>query len=92
MGSLRVHIRWEINEIAMSFIFRTMKEAEANKLMLTPQYLELKFIEAITNNSKIFFGDKVRLILSLHNLSLALYTSIYIRLGESCFAGTQYAI
>ncbi|CAK9186198.1 unnamed protein product [Ilex paraguariensis] len=35
-----------------------MKEAEANKLMLTPQYLELKFIEAIANNSKIFFGDK----------------------------------
>lgn len=40
-------------------MFRTMKEAEANKLMLTPQFLELKFIEAIANNSKIFFGDKV---------------------------------
>lgn len=39
--------------------YRAMKEAEANKLRLTPQYLELKFIEAITNNSKIFFGNKV---------------------------------
>ncbi|KAL0386026.1 UNVERIFIED_CONTAM: Erlin-2-B [Sesamum radiatum] len=39
--------------------YRTMKEAEANKLKLTPQYLELRFIEAIANNSKIYFGNKV---------------------------------
>ncbi|XP_010258063.1 PREDICTED: erlin-2-B-like [Nelumbo nucifera] len=39
--------------------YRVIKEAEANKFKLTPQYLELKFIEAIANNSKIFFGDKV---------------------------------
>lgn len=37
-----------------------VKEAEANKLKLTPEFLELKFIEAIANNTKIFFGDKVR--------------------------------
>lgn len=40
--------------------FRVLKEAEANKLKLTPEYLELKFIEAIANNSKMFFGNKVR--------------------------------
>lgn len=45
--------------LADADFYRTLKEAEANKLMLTPQYLELKFIEAITNNSKIFFGNKV---------------------------------
>lgn len=28
--------------------------------MLTPEYLELKFIEAIADNTKIFFGEKVR--------------------------------
>ncbi|KAJ4710744.1 erlin-2-B [Melia azedarach] len=39
--------------------YRVLKEAEANKLMLTPQFLELKFIEAIADNTKIFFGDKV---------------------------------
>ncbi|GER31852.1 erlin-2 [Striga asiatica] len=39
--------------------YRTIKEAEANKLKLTPQYLELKFIEAIANNTKIYFGNKV---------------------------------
>ncbi|KAK8659318.1 hypothetical protein V6N13_029524 [Hibiscus sabdariffa] len=36
-----------------------MKEAEANKLKLTPEFLELKFIEAIADNTKMFFGDKV---------------------------------
>ncbi|KAG0464376.1 hypothetical protein HPP92_020445 [Vanilla planifolia] len=39
--------------------YKVMKEAEANKLKLTPEFLELKFIEAIANNSKIFFGEKV---------------------------------
>ncbi|KAG5521364.1 hypothetical protein RHGRI_033806 [Rhododendron griersonianum] len=45
--------------LADADFYRAMKEAEANKLRLTPQYLELKFIEAITNNSKIFFGNKI---------------------------------
>lgn len=39
--------------------YRVMKEAEANRLKLTPQFLELKFIEAIANNTKMFFGEKV---------------------------------
>jgi hypothetical protein len=39
---------------------RVTKEAEANRLKLTPQFLELRFIEAIANNSKIYFGEKVR--------------------------------
>ncbi|KAG6512587.1 hypothetical protein ZIOFF_030712 [Zingiber officinale] len=38
---------------------RVTKEAEANRLKLTPEYLQLKFIESIANNSKIFFGEKV---------------------------------
>lgn len=41
-------------------VCRVMKEADANKLKLTPEFLELKFIEAIANNSKMFFGEKVR--------------------------------
>ncbi|GAV61450.1 Band_7 domain-containing protein [Cephalotus follicularis] len=39
--------------------YRVMREAEANKLKLTPEFLELKFIDAIADNTKIFFGDKV---------------------------------
>ncbi|KAK6921918.1 Band 7 domain [Dillenia turbinata] len=45
--------------LADANFYKVTKEAEANKLKLTPQYLELKFIEAIANNSKIFFGNKV---------------------------------
>lgn len=53
-----MYIAREQSQADASF-YRTMKEAEANKLKLTPEFLELKFIQAITNNSKIFFGDKV---------------------------------
>ncbi|KAG2702499.1 hypothetical protein I3843_06G086400 [Carya illinoinensis] len=45
--------------LADADFYRVMKEAEANKLKLTPQFLELKFIEAIADNTKIFFGEKV---------------------------------
>ncbi|KAF9624193.1 hypothetical protein IFM89_008131 [Coptis chinensis] len=45
--------------LADADFYRVLKEAEANKLKLTPEFLELKFIESISNNSKIFFGDKV---------------------------------
>ncbi|KAG0561557.1 hypothetical protein KC19_9G073000 [Ceratodon purpureus] len=45
--------------LADANFYRVMKEADANKLKLTPQFLELKFIEAIANNSKMFFGEKL---------------------------------
>lgn len=45
--------------LADANFYRVMREADANKLKLTPQFLELKFIEAIANNSKMFFGEKL---------------------------------
>ncbi|KAL2344631.1 hypothetical protein Fmac_005916 [Flemingia macrophylla] len=45
--------------LADADFYRVIKEAEANRLKLTPEFLELKFIQAIANNTKIFFGDKV---------------------------------
>uniref|UniRef100_A0A2K1ZEJ8 Band 7 domain-containing protein n=1 Tax=Populus trichocarpa TaxID=3694 RepID=A0A2K1ZEJ8_POPTR len=51
--------------LADAAFYRVMKEGEANKLKLTPQFLELKFIEAIADNTKNFFGDKVLISLSL---------------------------
>ncbi|KAJ7943349.1 erlin-2-B [Quillaja saponaria] len=45
--------------LADADFYRVVKEAEANKLKLTPQFLELKFIDAIAHNTKIFFGEKV---------------------------------
>lgn len=64
--------------VLLSPNFRVMREAEANKLKLTPQFLELKFIEAIADNTKIFFGDKV-------NLSLSLMYDIVICIGSSLY-------
>ncbi|KAK1305874.1 hypothetical protein QJS10_CPA10g01966 [Acorus calamus] len=45
--------------LADANFYRVMKEAEANKLKLTAEFLELRFIESIANNTKIFFGNKV---------------------------------
>ncbi|KAJ7527781.1 hypothetical protein O6H91_16G070600 [Diphasiastrum complanatum] len=39
--------------------YRIVQEAVANKLRLTPEYLEMKFIESIANNSKTYFGEKI---------------------------------
>ncbi len=41
------------------WVDRKQREAEADKLRLTPEYLKLALIEAIANNTKIFFGDKI---------------------------------
>ncbi|KAK3251432.1 hypothetical protein CYMTET_39232 [Cymbomonas tetramitiformis] len=39
--------------------YRLTKEAEANRAKLTPEFLELEFIKAIANNTKMYFGDKI---------------------------------
>lgn len=39
--------------------YRVLKEAEANKLRLTPEYLELLKFQAIANNAKVFFGSAI---------------------------------
>eukprot|EP00850_Spirogloea_muscicola_P009558 SM000054S18044 [mRNA] locus=s54:19325:22644:- [translate_table: standard] len=46
--------------------YKVVKEAEANQVKLTPAFLELRFIEAIANNSKMFFGEKVDFIILYH--------------------------
>jgi hypothetical protein len=48
-----------LTDCIWSGLSRITKEAEANKLKLTPEYLELRFIESIANNTKIFFGEKI---------------------------------
>lgn len=39
--------------------YSKQKLAEANKLLLTPQFLELKRYEAISSNNKIYFGKDI---------------------------------
>merc|ERR1719342_183004 len=36
--------------------YKIQKQAEANRLLLTQEYLELKKIEAMANNNKVYFG------------------------------------
>lgn len=39
--------------------YRVQKEAEANRLLLTPEYLELRRIEAVAKNNKIYYGQDI---------------------------------
>ncbi|CAH8864425.1 unnamed protein product [Trichobilharzia szidati] len=48
--------------------YRAVKEAEASRLKLTPEYLELAKYQALAQNSKIYFtGDQGNLIMDLIN-------------------------
>lgn len=39
--------------------YTALKKAESNKLLLSPQFLELKKYEAVTANAKIYFGPSI---------------------------------
>lgn len=39
--------------------YQVQKQAEANRLLLTPQYLELKRVDAVASNSKIYYGPSI---------------------------------
>lgn len=39
--------------------YRIQKVAEANKLLLTPEYIEMKRIESLANNQKVYFGPDI---------------------------------
>jgi hypothetical protein len=38
---------------------RITLEAEANALKLTPEYLRMVLYQALANNTKIYFGEKI---------------------------------
>merc|ERR1719230_57625 len=40
-------------------LYRAAKEAEANKMKLTPELLQLEAVRALSNNTKIFWGEKL---------------------------------
>lgn len=39
--------------------YRLQRQAEANKLVLTPEYLELKKYDSLITNTKIYFGNTI---------------------------------
>lgn len=40
-------------------LYRAQKEAEANRVRLTPEYLQLEAVRALANNTKVFWGEKL---------------------------------
>ena len=40
-------------------LYRALKEAEANKIRLTPEFLQLEAVRALANNTKVFWGEKL---------------------------------
>jgi regulator of protease activity HflC (stomatin/prohibitin superfamily) len=45
--------------LADAELYRATKEAEANRLRLTPELLQLEAVRALANNTKVFWGDKL---------------------------------
>merc|ERR1711998_626809 len=39
--------------------YSAMKEAEANKLKYTPEYIQVPALHSIANNTKMFFGERI---------------------------------
>merc|ERR1719495_2114198 len=53
-----IHLAKEHTRTDAEF-YKIQKQAEANRLLLTPEYLELKKIEAISSNNKVYFGPDI---------------------------------
>lgn len=47
-------------------LYATKKNAEANELLLTPEYLELKHYEAIGNRTKVYYGPDIPSAVNFH--------------------------
>lgn len=39
--------------------YRVSRQAEANRLLLTPELLQLEAVRALSNNTKVFWGDRL---------------------------------
>merc|ERR1719412_117672 len=53
-----IHLAREKSKSDAEF-YRVHKMAEANKLLLTPEYIEMKRIESLSNNQKVYFGPDI---------------------------------
>jgi hypothetical protein len=60
----------KIKSDADSYYYREIKEIDANEKRLTDQYLRLKWLEALGNNTKLYFGDSIPKYLASNNLGI----------------------
>jgi len=54
----QMHVAKERSRTDAEF-YKIQKQAEANQLLLTKEYLEMKRIEAMANNNKVYFGPDI---------------------------------
>merc|ERR1719322_1347488 len=54
----KIHLDKEKSKTDAEY-YRIAKQAEANKLLLTPQFLELRRYEAMSANQKVYFGPDI---------------------------------
>lgn len=47
------------NSLSDAAFYKAQKEAESNKVKLTPEYLELVKYEALAKNTKIYYGNRI---------------------------------
>lgn len=64
-----MHLATEKSKANAEF-YRLQQEAEINKILHTPEFLELKKYEALTQNTKVYFGSDIpQTYLSLDGIS-----------------------
>jgi len=51
---------YHVKSGADSEFYKVQKAAEANQLLLTPQYLQLEMIRSIGNSTKVYFGPSIQ--------------------------------
>ncbi len=54
----QIHLAKEKSKSDAEF-YRVEREAAANKLLLTKEFLEMKRFDAMMNNQKVFFGPDI---------------------------------
>lgn len=54
----QMHVAKEKSKTDAEF-YKIQKQAEANKLLLNKEFLELKRIEAMASNNKVYFGPDI---------------------------------
>lgn len=53
-----IHLHREKSK-AEAALYHKIQEAQANEVLLTPQYLQLQSITSFAQNTKVYFGDKI---------------------------------
>lgn len=51
--------RAKINAVADARLYAAQREAEANRALITPEFIQLESVRAIGNTTKVYFGDRL---------------------------------